>query len=1355
MPPPYPEAGRETGEPPVSRTRKRAMNSIVIALSFLHLRGSSQAPSELSVGRRLNFRQWAVVRRHERLLEAWLIHPQITPDNLGRNAEKMEEFDSILGALEAMLEDTFGTGSYNCRDGGGLKPGHEPPPDIVKLGKVKSNLGATFKKLDPDRIVFTGEPSFDPAPYLDRRGREIFLHPLRHALLPWECTVPLPAVQVHIAEGKREQFLELLDSSNRLALFRPEEVRLDHLSGGFAVGKDQQRDRLIVDARRPNTLEHPLGRWIKSLASGESLCRVVLLPDEKALNAFNMMIPEALCRHLRAYDPDRHGGARVLVPALNALAMGDTQAVEVAQTCHISLAWRSGALTPASTLTLTGPAPRASCFGGIVIDDFVCAEKVKIADHDKAVPSAGALAADKVSHKYIEEGLIPHTGKAFRDEPRATFWGTDIDGEAGLVRGSLTRAIPLMHVILRIVSARRATVSLLQAVAGSLVSLFIYKRRLLSLLSVIFSVVQHREADEVLQVDAELLDELMLCALLLPLAVTNIRASVLSEVFTTDASSWGEAEVSASIPAPIAYESVRHVLRKSVWTKLLGPLNARARLLDVLAPDEELPEGKQFHMHPLWEVRCPKYKLAWRQAYHWPESRALSSSLALNSLLKQSVATVIGGDVVSEGFYVNTTVNPSDDPTRGKEVRPPDLEFPSWWSSAAGGDFAAFDTWLSEAGYCLSAQLGIPDPSELLGPGSPEALPRTDGPADLRDSVSISPLGSAPQGSHEKCFSRSTVHSKRSEPERRWLSSIFSERAIRILQSFDSSLFVWPRDDQDRSGGLREWVFDRAGYLDLFSGSRRVSKVVSMTASTWALCLDLNDGPQSDLLDAELRGKVEELIREGVFSAVGASPACGSFSIAIVPSVRSVLYPQGLPQMRDSMGAKVLEGNSLSRILCGRGSGSSLNGQNFVLVMIAAFGTPPCAAEIAVPAARITFRCEVSAMQRYKKPWTKVAEAFPRHFAELLGAATSWHCLRPEDRLCSLDVAKCAKVSNLNIGEASHPGPRASSRFPRAPRNVSLDEVKLVSAQTEQLQSKIWGRFQNWVTTSTSIAASDAFLAEPLLLCILVSEFGRSLFYAGESLYLFRHLILAALKHCPRARQHVSECWTLVSKWELVEPLQHRAPLPEVILRAMVAVALLWGWERIAGILLIAFWGISRPGEALRSFRSDLLLPSDLLIKENRVCYLKISAPKTGRRTKARVQHISVHNSAVLPLLERIFKDLRPSELLFAGSPSSFRRRWDALIDALLVPRSLRLTPGGLRGGGAVAEYHRGTDLATIQWRMRIKHQVTLEAYLQEVAAENLLLKLPEPAVSRVTAAAAIYDLFFLQCSAGHLRVSG
>lgn len=49
---------------------------------------------------------------------------------------------------------------------------------------------------------------------------------------------------------------------------------------------------------------------------------------------------------------------------------------------------------------------------------------------------------------YKQVGLVPHE-KAFRDEEVATFWGADVDGRSGLIRGSLKRAIPLAGILFK------------------------------------------------------------------------------------------------------------------------------------------------------------------------------------------------------------------------------------------------------------------------------------------------------------------------------------------------------------------------------------------------------------------------------------------------------------------------------------------------------------------------------------------------------------------------------------------------------------------------------------------------------------------------------------------------------------------------------------------------------------------------------------------------------------------------------------------------------------------------------------------------------------------------------------------
>ena len=77
---------------------------------------------------------------------------------------------------------------------------------------------------------------------------------------------------------------------------------------------------------------------------------------------------------------------------------------------------------------------------------------------------------------------------------------------------------------------------------------------------------------------------------------------------------------------------------------------------------------------------------------------------------------------------------------------------------------------------------------------------------------------------------------------------------------------------------------------------------------------------------------------------------------------------------------------------------------------------------------------------------------------------------------------------------------------------------------------------------------------------------------------------------------------------------------------------------------------------------------------------------------------------------------------LYVHGPGAFRLRWNRLL-AVLGFGDSSLTPDGLRGGGAVAAYHIGQPVSDVQWRMRLKNLHTLEFYLQETAALNLLME--------------------------------
>ena len=84
----------------------------------------------------------------------------------------------------------------------------------------------------------------------------------------------------------------------------------------------------------------------------------------------------------------------------------------------------------------------------------------------------------------------------------------------------------------------------------------------------------------VIPLSEALVDELVLCVCLAPLAVTNIRSSFCEELYMTNASNWGEAVVTAPVGEKLSREMLHHSLNKPAWTRLLTP----------------------YTEHPLWET---------------------------------------------------------------------------------------------------------------------------------------------------------------------------------------------------------------------------------------------------------------------------------------------------------------------------------------------------------------------------------------------------------------------------------------------------------------------------------------------------------------------------------------------------------------------------------------------------------------------------------------------------------------------------------------------------------------------------------------------------------------------------------
>ena len=154
-----------------------------------------------------------------------------------------------------------------------------------------------------------------------------------------------------------------------------------------------------------------------------------------------------------------------------------------------------------------------------------------------------------------------------------------------------------------------------------------------------------------------------------------------------------------------------------------------------------------------------------------------------------------------------------------------------------------------------------------------------------------------------------------------------------------------------------------------------------------------------------------------------------------------------------------------------------------------------------------------------------------------------------------------------------------------------------------------------------------------------------------------------------------------------------------------------------------------------------MVLPSDLGTAEGSAVFLKIRKPKTMRRRKGRVQHLKIDGELVSVFLESVLGPLEEFLPLFPLSAAAFRTRWQRVLFALYVPKHLQPTPASLRGGGAIAAYRRGESIQSIMWRMRLLSLSTLESYLQELAAETFMTKLPHSAKSKIRSAALFFPL--------------
>ena len=777
-----------------------------------------------------------------------------------------------------------------------------------------------------------------------------------------------------------------------------------------------------------------------------------------------------------------------------------------------------------------------------------------------------------------------------------------------------------------------------------------------------------------------------------------------------------------------------------------------------------------------------------------------SSSPGINRALKAALPYPLGASFHNYFMYYLSEENRADGPTRKRPPDPPDVELPIWFQQLLEGDHHGFDQWIGGLGPDFSLHPFNFD--DLMNGEKTDLRPHSHMAGKERRRTSCKKLNMAQKLSTLSSTTTGVLHASASKagsvssesaaapgntetPLTAEVSEAPEEDDVlptstttqppsgkepkpefyELLKAFPMSQFVFKGDSPDLTV---------PGGLDLFSGCGGVARSMADNGAPWVLTFDWCRSTKEDLLNEELREKLRLLLRLGAFATLGMAPICASFSRAVTPPVRSNRYLRGLPNLSFNMKRKVSEGNSHSDFCIELIGIAKLAGVAYFLenpdgswlwkqkkyseyadpsspytfrLCFCRFGTQwrkatRIATSTRLRSLRMMCRCKKKhfALRGFssihRKMWTKVAEPYPAGLARLL--AISLCCQAGWCEQKKLNVAGCSRCRTLRCGEAANPGPRRGYHADRG----TLEDMPLLSGHTQALEAKQLGLFVEWCKrTIRSVPIDELFDKVPSYAGFCLRAYGDILFQHGGALSNFRHCILALQRWKPLCRPHMFGPWELVRRWEVQEPVSHRPPLPEGIVKGLVALAWQFGWFDWCGVTLIAFYGAGRLGEILRCLRSDLILPCDTVGEVADSAFLELRRFKSLNRQPARIQHMKVSNKYCVRLLTKIYVNFDDCDRLFDGTADQYRRRWDFLLKTYGIDKSLRLTPGGLRGGSAVWAYRNEVPITQIQWNLRLRQLGTLESYIQETASLTVFSSLSASSRSSLRHAAAIFGV--------------
>ena len=1415
------------------KLRNSVVQQIIGILNWEALGHVSTPPPQAKVGFGFTDAQLAMIERIESLVTHFLVAGTFHASSLGRSADKLSRLFVACRelpdeGLEVDLLDVVSNIRSSLDPYGKSFPGkadesqfrHHPDgkaessfshqkmetqlfdadSQVSQTSNPKSETpvmqnkvfldSCAAKPVIADRIKWEHSPQFDPRPYLiDPVVKAAFENPdaLR---LPEDQWIKRPQGKVHCSKKEVLKLAEKWDKKGACRIFRCSEISPDEAVGIFAVSKDQTWDRLILNPVVINGKMKPYSNYTKSLAPGCLFSLVQLgenellrlsaddlaemyytfkVPDLRARrNSIRMGFKHHELRHLSCFDSQLHFGDCFV--ALGALAMGDSLAVEIAQQAHFQvLTQLAGALRESERVSYRKAFPRGSFFEFLAIDDHVGAQIVSKTAYLAFSPLRDTEVFRRSENAYKLVNLVQHPKKRRRDVISGTFLGAEIDGLTGRVSAPRHRIGLLMLCTSIIVMKGHTTRRILSSILGCWISVLMFRRPILSVMSAVFAEGQQEPQDKVFKLSQQARNELLALSILGPVAQTDLRTKTCSKVFCMDASPSGAAICQVDEDESVVAELWRHSEQKGFYTRLESTAAATLHELGIepepafesdpsfLPTDVKFPPPRCLREGFLYDaIELFKGTGNWSTA-HSEVGMQVHAGLDVHGRMVQF------GDLMDRKVFDALLSFALRGIIRDWHAGPPCFTFgtlrrPRIRSKLRPAGFNMHDSLTSEqnslawrTAFLLNIAMSQGSFVSCEQPGSSVMF-------YLHAFISLALRGCVQSKfcfcsygagfmkpskwlhnkpwlleleSHCQCksasehfviqgtFTRDRIAEFESKCKPSSLAVFGVEPKLGQSVASYSAMYPLPLVRRMALGSLAH----KDGYSSIIPLSRKIDTLNSLGVATGLAGGKSNEQSamrpwyqDPDWLD-ELADCLpfKELLRYK-FKKTGHINVleCRTYKTFLKHAAKH--FPNSrvlaLLDSRVTLGAAAKGRSSsyaLSRVLQGALGyviGGGLYPGGLHVCSERNRSDGPSRNRPVPPPTKEVPQWLVALRQGNYEPFDAVLSA--SHYEKVPG--------------------RWVRLLLLIAGDIErNPGPNPRERRPRGPFDLKLGFAQATALRMDQCLKG----FKLWVTEHLECDFSELCLnAHGMALAL--RGYGCFLYEQGHPRYLLVYAITAVADLLPHFRSFLSPAWQIDRKWQLAEPGECRPVISAPIMRAALVLSLLWGWHRWAAVSMIGYLGMLHPAEFLALRRQDLVLPRDSML-DKPLLYIHLRNPKTARF--ARRQHAKIEDCLVIRFLDALLGDEPMNHPLFPASASAYRKQWDHIMERLDVPHSRAsrgATPAVLRGSGATHLYLATEDVQLIAWRGRWTKLKTVEFYLQEVAAQLILQSLPSLARNRI-----------------------